>query len=93
MKKTIFNYIFVLCLFLYFGCSSDKNADRINELQSLPVLWESTILEANPNMPQMKALIPLYDRYDANLLEVYTDTAEKTEDYIPESGRAVAQTR
>ena len=93
MKKTIFNYILILFLILFAGCSSGKNSDRIAELQSLPVLWESTILVANPNMPQLKTLIPLYDRYDASLLEVYTDTAEKTEDYIPESVRAFALAR
>ncbi len=88
MKKTIFNYI----LILFAGCSSGKNSDRIAELQSLRVLWESTILVASPNMPQLKTLIPLYDRY-ASLLEVYTDSAEKTADYIPESVRAFALQR
>jgi hypothetical protein len=93
MKKAVFTYILILFLILYAGCSSGKNSDRIGELQSLPVLWESTILVANPNMPQMKALIPLYDHSDPSLFEVYTDTAEKTEDYIPVSVRAFALQR
>ncbi len=93
MKKTIFNYILILFLILFAGCSSGKNSDRIKELQSLPILWESTILVASPNMPQLKTLIPLYDRYDPSLFETYTDTAEKTEDYIPESVRAFALAR
>jgi len=93
MKKTIFNYILILFLILFAGCSSGKNSDRIAELQSLPVLWESTILVASPNMPQLKTLIPLYDRSDPSLFETYTDTAEKTEDYIPESVRAFALAR
>ncbi len=93
MKKTIINVILFQVLVLYAGCGSGKNSDRIKELQSLPILWKSTILVANPNMPQLKTLIPLYDRYDASLLEVYTDSAEKTEDYIPESVRAFALAR
>lgn len=93
MKKTIFNYILILFLILFAGCSSGKNSDRIAELQSLPFLWESTILVASPNMPQLKTLIPLYDRSDPSLFETYTDTAEKTEDYIPESVRAFALAR
>lgn len=44
-------------------------------------------------MPQLKTLIPLYDGYDASLLEVYTDSADKTADYIPESLRAFALQR
>jgi len=93
MKKTIFNYILILFLILFAGCSSGKNSDRIAELQSLRVLWESTILVASPNMPQLKTLIPLYDRSDPSLFETYTDTAEKTADYIPESVRAFALAR
>jgi len=93
MKKAIFNYILILFLILFTGCSSGKNSDRIAELQSLPFLWESTILVASPNMPQLKTLIPLYDRSDPSLFETYTDTAEKTEDYIPESVRAFALAR
>ena len=93
MKKTIFNYILILFLILFAGCSSGKNSDRIAELQSLRVLWESTILVASPNMPQLKTLIPLYDRSDPSLFETYTDSAEKTEDYIPESVRAFALAR
>jgi len=93
MKKTIFNYILILFLILFAGCSGGKNSDRIAELQSLPVLWESTILVASPNMPQLTTLILLYDRSDPSLFETYTDTAEKTEDYIPESVRAFALAR
>ena len=44
-------------------------------------------------MPQLKTLIPLYDRSDPSLFETYTDSAEKTEDYIPESVRAFALAR
>jgi len=93
MKKTIINVILFQVLILFARCSSGKNSDRIAELQSLRVLWESTILVASPNMPQLKTLIPLYDRYDASLLEVYTDSAEKTADYIPEFVRAFALQR
>jgi len=50
MKKTIINVILFQVLVLYAGCGSGKNSDRIKELQSLTVLWESTILVANPNM-------------------------------------------
>ncbi len=93
MRKSITDYFLILALIIIAGCVGDKSADRVDELHSLPVLWESEILVANPNIPQMKTLIPLYDRYDANLLEVYTDSAEKTEDYIPESVRAYALER
>lgn len=93
MKKIIFNSIYIFVLILCTGCSGDKSADRIDELQSLPVLWESTILVANPNMPQMKTLIPLYDRSDPSLFETYSNTAEKTDDYIPENVRAFALAR
>ena len=72
------------------GCSRDKDSSRIEELNSMPELWESSILVADPNMPQMDTLIPLYDRLDPSLLEYLSDTAEKTQDYIPESVRAYA---
>lgn len=84
-------YIFSLgLLILSAGCSHDKDSSRIEELNLMPVLWESDILVADPDMPQLKTLIPLYDRLDPSLLEFLSDTAEKTEDYIPESARAYA---
>jgi len=90
MIKTTSLFLIILLILIIFGCGKNKEQKRIEELRSLPELWKSTILVANPSIPDMKVLIPLYDSYDANLLEHMTDTAEKTEDYIPQEVRAYA---
>jgi len=90
MIKTTSLFLISLLIFIIFGCGKNKEQKRIEELRSLPELWKSTILVANPSIPDMKVLIPMYDSYDANLLEHMTDSAEKTEDYIPQEVRAYA---
>jgi len=90
MIKTTSLFLISLLIFIIFGCGKNKEQKRIEELRSLPELWKSTILVANPSIPDMKVLIPMYDSYDANLLEHMTATAEKTEDYIPQEVRAYA---
>lgn len=75
MIKTTSLFLISLLIFIIFGCGNNKEQKR---------------LVANPSIPDMKVLIPMYDSYDANLLEHMTDSAEKTEDYIPQEVRAYA---
>jgi hypothetical protein len=60
---------------------------RVKQLQAMPVLWESEVLVANPNIPELKTLIVMGDKYDPSLIEAMTEN-KKTSDYIPESVRA-----
>ncbi len=60
----------------------------------MPVLWESTVLPPNPDIPQLKTLFPIYDSYDPNLAEHIRQSLEgeeHTKDYIPDAARAFAQ--
>ena len=92
MNNNIAYDIWILIFVLFIGCNSNKSG-RIDDLQWMSVLWESTILVANPDMPQLKTIISLYDRSDPSLFETYTNTAEKTDDFISESVRAFALER
>jgi hypothetical protein len=88
--KQCFAFIIVLQLVLLsVGCTS-KDKDRIKELHAMPVLWESTVLVADPDMPDLLTLIPMDDRYDPSLFEKLLETREKTADYIPEEILAFA---
>ena len=81
---------FLTCLVcMTFACSNEEQ-DRIKALNEMPVLWESTVLVPDPDNPGLKVLIPLSDRYDPNLVEFMTDTAPKTEDFIPGEVQAFA---
>lgn len=71
------------------GCTN-KDTERIKELHTIPVLWESTVLVADPDMPDLLTLIPMNDTYDATLFEHLSETQEKTPDYIPEEIMAFA---
>jgi hypothetical protein len=50
----------------------------------MPVLWGSEIVVANPDMTDMKYLLPLYDSYDASLAQAWSKD-KFTDDFIPES--------
>ena len=78
-----------LCFFLFLApACADKEQDRIKALNEMPVLWESDVLIPDPDDPDLKVLIALNDRYDPNFIEHMSDTAPKTEDYIPDAVRA-----
>jgi hypothetical protein len=77
------------CFFLFLALAcADKEQDRISALHEMPVLWESEVLIPDPDNPDLKVLIALNDRYDPNFVEFMSDTAPKTEDYIPDAVRA-----
>ena len=83
-----FTIVFHLVLLLA-GCTN-KDSERIKELHAMPALWESTVLFADPDMPDLLTLIPMNDTYDATLFEHLSGTQEKTSDYIPEEIMAFA---
>lgn len=89
MKHGIICIIVFHLVLLTAGCTN-KDKDRIKELHSMHVLWESTVLVADPDMPDLLTLVPMNDRYDPSLFEQLSDTQEKTADYIPEEIMAFA---
>jgi hypothetical protein len=86
MKMRTMGFILVAGLLLA-GCK-DKAQSRIRELASMPALWETTLLVADPEMPELKTLVPMQDTYDPNFYEAFSDSAKRTKDFIPESVRA-----
>jgi len=83
MKKLVFLITtMVLCVCLA-GCGGEDKK-RVKALSEMPVLWQSEIIIADPDMPDMEEFAPMYDSYDATLAQAWTKD-KFTEDYIPES--------
>ncbi len=87
MRYSMVSVCLCVSLFLALACA-DKEQDRIKALNEMPVLWESEVLIPDPDDPELKVLIALNDMYDPTFVEHMTDTAPKTEDYIPDAVRA-----
>ncbi len=71
------------------GCGVSEGK-RTQELQSMSALWDSPVLVANPEMPDLKTLVPLQNSYDPGMAEWMSGRVKKTADYIPESVLAFA---
>lgn len=84
MKKALF-FATALFLLITVGCSNPEKK-RIQELQSMPVLWESKLLPADSDLDN---IIPLENSYDPNIVEFWKGSP-KTGDYIPISVFAYA---
>ena len=83
MRKTIIVIVLILATAVFSGCGS-KDAKRAKALHDMPVLWESEFVIANPDMPDMRNFVAMYDSYDASMAAAWTKD-KFTEDYIPES--------
>jgi histone acetyltransferase (RNA polymerase elongator complex component) len=58
----------------------------------MPVLWESKIVVADPEMPDMRKIVPMYDSHDPSLMKAW-EKDRFTEDYIPEEVMAFVSDR
>jgi hypothetical protein len=86
VMKKIGLYTLILILA---GCGLNEEGKRVKALQEMPVLWESEILLANADMPDLDIFVAMFDSYDGSLAEMWTKD-KFTEDYIPESVMAFA---
>lgn len=82
-----------LAAFWLVGCGSkDPDPKRIQALNSLPVLYESTILTAVINNPAPDAFFPMDDASDPNLASSIQGDYH-TANYIPDSVLAITLKR
>lgn len=83
MKKATWIIVVVLTIFLAAGCGSE-DAKRVAELNRKNLGWESEIVIADPDMPDMEHFSIMYDSYDASLAEAMAKD-QFSADFIPES--------
>ncbi|MDY6904662.1 MAG: hypothetical protein SWH61_08245 [Thermodesulfobacteriota bacterium] len=83
MKQKVVIFICVLSIATLFSCGSEDDK-RVKALNDMPVLWESALVIADPDMPGMRHFVTMFDSYDATLARAWTED-KFTEDYIPEA--------
>ena len=84
----LFSFVVLLTLL---GCAS-KDEKRIVALNSMPVLYESTILTAVIHNPSPDAFFTMDDSVDPNLMQSMQGDYH-TENYIPQSVLAITPGR
>ena len=74
----------LVLIILLTGCSKGEDDKRVVILHGMPTLWESEIVIADVNMPDLEFMAVMFDSYDGSLAESWSKD-KFTEDYIPES--------
>jgi len=79
----------LLALVFIAGCGKSEDDKRIEALNAMNALWESELVVADSNTPDMDFLGVMFDSYDGSLAESWAKD-KFTEDYIPEPAMAFA---
>ena len=86
MKNILYLIAAILVGALLAGCAGE-DSKREKVLDEMPALWQSEIIIADPDMPDMEEFVVMYDSHDAPLVQAWSKD-KFTDDYIPESVKA-----